>query len=82
MDFTHFERSAHIASFWQSTKRRKRYFFKVVLLGIIGAKVMADVVLWVATTLFGETTGSGALIPVARHKSPPVGGLVSLPVSF
>ena len=47
-----------------------------------GAKVMGDVVLWVATTLFGETTGSGALIPVARHKSPPVGGLVSLPVSF
>ena len=47
-----------------------------------GAEVMADVVLWVATTLFGETTGSGALIPVARHKSPPVGGLLSLPVSF
>ena len=82
MGFTHFERSAHVASFWQSTKRRKRYFFKVVWLGMTGAKVMGDVVLWVATTLFGETTGSGALIPVARHKSPPVGGLVSLPVSF
>ncbi len=41
-----------------------------------------DVVLRVATTLFGETTGSGALIPVARHISPPVGGLASLPVSF
>ena len=54
----------------------------MVWLGIAGAKVMADVVLWVATTLFGETTGSGALIPVARHKPPPVGGLVSLPVSF
>ncbi len=53
----------------------------MVWLGIAGAKVMADVVLWVATTLFGETTGSGALIPVARHKPPPVGGL-SLAPSF
>ena len=54
----------------------------MVWLGITVAKVIVDVVLGVATTLFGETTGSGALIPVARHKSPPVGGLVSLPVSF
>ena len=54
----------------------------MVWLGITGAKVMVDVFLGVAPTLFGETTGGGALIPVARHKSPPVGGLVSLPVSF
>jgi len=82
VDFTHIERCFHVTSFWQSTKLRKRCFFKVVWLGITSAKVMVDVVLRVATTLFGETTGSGALIPVARHKSPPVGGLVSLPVSF
>ena len=68
--------------FGKALNEEKDAFFKVVWLGMTGAEVMADVVLWVATTLFGETTGSGALIPVARHKSPPVGGLVSLPVSF
>jgi len=43
---------------------------------------LCNVVLRVATTLFGETTGSEALIPVVRHKPPSVGGLALLPVSF
>ena len=51
-------------------------------LGISGANTLSNVVLRVATTLFGETTGSEALIPVARHKPPSVGGLALLPVSF
>ena len=68
--------------FGKALNEEKDAFFKVVWLGMTGAEVMADVVLWVATTLFGETTGSGALIPVARHKPPSVGGLALLPVSF
>ena len=51
----------------KALNEEKDALFKVVWLGIAGAKVMADVVLWVATTLFGETAGSEALIPVARH---------------
>ena len=83
MDFTHLERFSHTAPWLvKCQSHQKDAFLSLVWLGITGAKVIVDVVLWVATTLFGETTGSGALIPVARHKPPPVGGLVSLPVSF
>jgi hypothetical protein len=62
--------------------QKKTAFFAVGTLGISDANTLSNVVLRVATTLFGETTGSGALIPVARHKPPSVGGLALLPVSF
>jgi hypothetical protein len=44
----------------------KTAFFAMVTLGISDANTLLNVVLRVATTLFGETTGSEALIPVAR----------------
>jgi len=43
---------------------------------------LSNVVLRVATTLFGETTGSEALIPVVRINLLRFGGLALLPVSF
>ena len=66
----------------RSLKDKKTAFSAVGKLGISGANTFINVVLRVATTLFGETTGSEALIPVVRHKPPSVGGLALLPVSF
>ena len=68
---------------WPRVLRIKKTAFSAVgKLGITGANTFINVVLRVATTLFGETTGSEALIPVVRHKPPSVGGLALLPVSF
>ena len=55
-------------SVWPSAVTiKKTAFFAVGKLGISDANILSNVVLWVATTLFGETAGSEALIPVARH---------------
>ena len=51
---------------------KKTAFLDIGELGIFVANILCSVVLRVATTLFGETTGSEALIPVVRHKPPPV----------
>ena len=52
-----------------SVKMVKKAFFELKKHGLPDAKVVAGVVLWVATTSFGEKTGSETNIPVVRHIS-------------
>ena len=56
-----------------TVKMVKKAFFELKKHGIPDAKVMAGVVLWVATTSFGERLGARLTFRLSAI-SPPVGG--------